>query len=164
MNHSFDTFTRFASASIVLAVVLLGQNSQPSPGAFGPFRKGPSKSIEGLRFAPPSGFIYTLNGDHCEIKDERILCLFVFAQHQGPQKDWQAKDAWVENIAVDQFGERHYKTAAFYLSKRGVRQDVMTLAPGDRVFLVQEFEASDKAVSSVSIVSPHGQIRNLAIE
>jgi hypothetical protein len=101
---------------------------------------------------------------HCEIKDERILCLFVFAQHRGPQKDWQAKDAWVKNIAVDQFGERHYKTAAFYLSKRGVRQDVMTLAPGDRLFLVQEFEAGDKAITRVNIISPYGQIRNLAIE
>jgi hypothetical protein len=163
MKHTFGTFTRFALASIALVAVLVGQNSQSSPGVFGPFRKGPSKSIEGLRFTPP-GFIYTLDGDHCEIKDERILCLFVFAQHQGPLKDWPAKDAWVENIAVDQFGERHYKTAAFYLSKRGVRQDVMSLAPGDRVFLVQEFEAGDKAVTSVNIVSPHGQIRNLAVE
>jgi len=132
-------------------------------GTTGPFRIGPSKSIGELRFAA-GGFIYTLNGDHCEIKDERILCLFLFAQHQGPPKEWPAKDAWVENVAINQFDEQHNKMGAFFLSKRGVRQDVMTLSPGDRVFFVQEFEAGDKAATRVKIVSPYGVIRDLPIE
>jgi len=53
---------------------------------------------------------------------------------------------------------------AFFLSKRGVRQDVMTLSLGDRVFFVQEFEAGDKAATRVKIVSPYGIIRDLPIE
>jgi hypothetical protein len=168
MERPFATVARLVLPIIALSALLFGQDGQSSatatPGGFGPFRVGPSKSIAGLRFAPPSGFIYTLDGDHCEIKDERILCLFVFAQHQGPPKEWQAKDAWIENVAKDQFGEQHYKTGAFFLSKRGVRQDALTLTPGDTVFFAQEFEGADKSITSVSIVSPHGQIRNLPLK
>jgi hypothetical protein len=166
VKHSFATFTRLALAIFALTASLFGQGSQlGTPGGFGPFRIGPSgKNIGGLRFVPPSGFIYTLDGDHCEIKDERILCLFVLEQHQGPSKEWQAKDAWIENVAKDQFGEQHYKTGAFFLSKRGVRQDVMTLSPGDLIFFAQEFEAGDKSITTVDIVSPHGQIRHLPVK
>jgi hypothetical protein len=158
-----------ALSAVILATLSSAQTAQPDKRSappqtsFGSFRKGPGRRVGEIRFSPP-GFIYSLVGDHCEIGQERILCLFTFEQHQGNQHEWAAKDAWVENFAVDQFGERHYKTSAFYLSTRGVRQEAFTMAPGDKVFFVQEFEGGEKAISSVTIVSPHGQIRNLGVE
>jgi hypothetical protein len=139
------------------------QPQQSTP--FGPLHTGPGKRVGDIRFEPKgSGFSYSLVGDHCEIVKDKLYCLLSFEQHLGSVKEWPAKDAWVENYALDQFGEKHYKVSAFCLSARGAEQPTATLAPGDKVHLVQVFESADKAITHLTIVSPYGELRDLTVE
>jgi hypothetical protein len=137
----------------------------PGPGPFGPLRRGPSgQRIGEMHFAPGgSDMNYSLYGDHCELHGDKLLCLFLFTAHTGTAKEWSSQKAWMENYATDQFGEKHYKSGAFFLSGRGNQQPTATLAGGDRIYFVQEFENGERAITQLNIISPLGVIRGLPV-
>lgn len=152
-----------AALLLLASVVIVAQTQQPSAGPFGPLHKGPSKHVGEIRFAP-AGIDYSLYGDHCEISDDKFLCLFTFDAHKGAAKEWAADQSWIANYAVDQFGEKHSKIGAYYLSLRGKEQSSATLGAGDKAFFVQVFENADKSITRLNIVSPYGQIKDLSVE
>jgi hypothetical protein len=158
-------------ARLGIALLLIASSTalvspqQQRLGPFGPFRIGPGRHVGEIRWAPDgSGLDYSLFGDHCEISQDKFLCLFVFDAHQGNPKEWPAKKAWMENYAVDETGEKHSKISAFFLTTRGVQQQSGTFAAGDKMFFVQVFENGDRTITRLNIISPFGEIRNLPVE
>jgi len=151
------------TAFMLTAAVILVQAQQPSSGAFGPLHKGPSKQVGEIHFATDN-FDYSLYGDHCEIHEDKFLCLFTTAAHRGAAREWPAEKSWWENYAVDQFGEKHARVGSYYLSTRGNQQSAATVGAGDNAYLVQVFENSDKSATRLNIVSPHGEIRDMPVE
>lgn len=157
---------RFLALLISFATILspAGLSSQAT-SPFGPFRKGPSRRIGEMKFAPEgSGLNYSLYGDHCEIRGDRFLCLFVFQAHLGAPREWTSEKAWMKNYAIDQFGEKHYKIAAYFLSTRGVQQPTATVGAGDKVYFVQVFENADRTMTNLSIFAPEGEIKGMPVE
>jgi hypothetical protein len=133
-------------------------------------RMTPAKREQGMKIPDPDSVEVSelqqvgWQGQHsvglhkCSIEGAIILCLFVITNLEGSTRDYDTTTIIGQGPRlVDNFHVEHRPFRSYYLNGRGLHQDKINLATGDKVWFAVEFENGSKDITKARILSVGAQ-------